>query len=286
MVSKITGIDDDTDEKKAKRRERNEEIGRLLKEGKSKSIEYLNMFDNVLFKKKHKRLRASQKMAILCAVESEKHLLEQVNTGEGKSLIIAAITTIHLKRGKRYVDVITSSPVLAKRDSEEMKEIYEELGLTVSHNCNEDMEERKRAYTCNIVYGDIAGFQRDYLLHSFYKKQIKGDRTQVVVVVDEVDNMLLDNGNNMLYLSHSVPGMDLLDSLLVFIQQQIYMPIYTGGQDNQQQQRFDNETIKRKILADLFGQFTRQDLSSIVPAETTETQLEILYEKIIQNGQV
>ncbi|CAF1664350.1 unnamed protein product [Rotaria magnacalcarata] len=287
LTEKITGLHDSL-ENVEKRRESIRTIGKLLKTNDSEnssSIYWLNEFDKVLFKLKGKHLRDTQKMAVLCAVESDKHVLEQVNTGEGKSFIIAAMATIHCKTGKRYVDIITSSPVLAQRDAAEMAEIYIELGLNVADNCNEDLEARKKAYTADIVYGDIARFQRDHLLHTFYKKPLKGDRTQVAVIVDEVDNMLLDNGNNMLYLSHSIPGMDLLDSLIIFIQQKIYSPIYTGDKKNleQMQEQFDNATIKKKVLADIFGLFSIEDLKAVIKSSMSDTKILSLYEKLIQD---
>ncbi|CAF1557309.1 unnamed protein product, partial [Adineta ricciae] len=164
--------------------------------------------------------------------------------------------------------------------------IYTELDLTVADIRNDDSEARKKAYTANIVYGDIARFQRDHLLHTFYKKMIKGDRTQTAVIVDEVDNMLLDNGNNMLYLSHSIPGMDLLDSLLIFIQQQIHSPIYTGDKSNLElmQQQFDNSTIKKKVLADVFGQFSIEDLRHIFNSIKSDTEIELINKKLIEKG--
>lgn len=138
----------------------------------------------------------------------------------------------------------------------------------------------------------MARFQRDYLLHTFYKKLIRGDRTQVAVIVDEVDNMLLDNGNNMLYLSHSVPGMDLLDSLLIFVQQQIHAPIHSGettsGADlANMQNQFDSAKIRQRVLADLFGQFSLEDLSCIVKSGTTtathtDTQIADMYERLVE----
>ncbi|UJR11290.1 hypothetical protein I4U23_015471 [Adineta vaga] len=286
LIKKITGLHD-SPEAAEQRRKNIKKIGELLQSNDSKTsqnIYWLNIFDNALFKLKEKRLRNTQKMAILCAVESETHVLEQVNTGEGKSFIIAAIATIRRKTGKRYVDIITSSSVLAQRDAAEMTELYQELGLSVADNCSEDLEARKKAYASDIVYGDIARFQRDHLLHTFYKKPLKGDRTQVAVIVDEVDNMLLDNGNNMLYLSHSVPGMDLLDSLLIFIQQQIHIPIYTGDKNNLElmQNQFDNTTIKKKVLADIFGQFLINDLQAIVNSSIPEVKIVDMYDKMIQ----
>jgi preprotein translocase subunit SecA len=291
LVDKITGLHDTVDEA-VKRKARIKQIGELLKandSSKSQNIYWLNRFDDALFTIKGIRLRNTQKMAILCAVEGDgKRVLEQVNTGEGKSFIIAAMACIHLKTGKRYVDIITSSPVLAQRDSEEMASLYAELNLDVAHNCSEDLEERKRAYTSHVVYGDIGRFQRDHLLHTFYKKPLKGDRTQVAVIVDEVDNMLLDNGNNMLYLSHSVPGIDLLDSLLVFIQQRVHSPIYNGDKADlvSMQRQFDNATIKKCILADLFGHFSLADLNAIVRFRLAENEIAEIYDKLIRSNAI
>ena len=169
-----------------------------------------------------------------------------------------------------------------------MTEIYTELGLTVAHNCSEDMESRKRAYGANIVYGDIARFQRDFLLHTFYKRLLKGDRTQSAVIVDEVDNMLLDNGNNMLYLSHSVPGLDLLDSLLIYIQHHIHSPLLHNGDETNPDgvpHELDSATIKRHILAELFGQFTLGDLTVVLKnANVNETSLAAAYQKLVKEG--
>uniref|UniRef100_A0AC35FYN1 Chloroplast protein-transporting ATPase n=2 Tax=Panagrolaimus sp. PS1159 TaxID=55785 RepID=A0AC35FYN1_9BILA len=284
LIKGITGLKDDKVEEK-ERKIQLEKIGNLLISNnmKNENIKYLKQFDDNLNIIQKIRLRDTQKMAILCSLESEKNVLEQVNTGEGKSYIIAAIACIRCKTGHKFVDIITSSPVLAHRDAENMKPLYTAMGLSVADNCSEDIEERKKAYSSDIVYGDIAKFQRDYLLHTFYKKLILGDRIRDAVIVDEVDNMILDNSNNMLYLSHSVPGMDLLDSLLVFIQQQIFSPIYTADANKIEefQSKFDNSAIKEKILNDLFGHFTIADLTTIVHGRLTNSQIQNIYEKLI-----
>jgi preprotein translocase subunit SecA len=162
------------------------------------------------------RLRDTQNMTVLTAAESKKNILLQVNTGEGKTLLIAALAILRAKQN-RTVDVITSSPVLAARDVEKMQPLFKAFRLTASHNCDEDLDRRKLAYKSQIVYGDMQHFQRDFLLHQFYKKNILGDRKRQCVIVDEVDNMLLDNGNNMLYLSHNIADMETLVSLFVFL---------------------------------------------------------------------
>ncbi|KAE9548231.1 hypothetical protein FO519_008556, partial [Halicephalobus sp. NKZ332] len=247
------------------------------------NCKWLNEYDKALFNLKSVHLRPTQKLAIMYALETEKDLLEQVNTGEGKSYIIAGIACIRCKTGYKSVDIITSSPVLAKRDVEDLKPIYSAMGISVAHNCDEDLESRKKAYTADIVYGDMARFQRDYLLHTFYKKSILGDRTRVAVIVDEVDNMMLDNGNNMLYLSHNVPGMNLLDSLLIFIQEQVFAPIYNGEKitEDTLRERFDSKKIQQNILEDIFGIFTEEDLLKIAP-RLPKDQISSLYKKLIE----
>uniref|UniRef100_A0A914Y492 Chloroplast protein-transporting ATPase n=1 Tax=Panagrolaimus superbus TaxID=310955 RepID=A0A914Y492_9BILA len=285
LIKNITGLKDSSDEERQRRQKGIQKIGNILltNDETNKNIKYLNEFDEKLFKVFKKRLRNTQKMAVLCALENEKNVLEQVNTGEGKSLIVAALATIRCKTGHRFVDIITSSPVLAHRDAESMKPLYTALELTVGDNCNENIEDRKKAYAANIVYGDIAKFQRDYLLHTFYKKLILGERIRDSVIIDEVDNMILDNSNNMLYLSHNVPGMDLFDSLLIFIQQQIFSPLYSANKNTMQefQSNFDNSIIKQRILTDLFGQFQENDLKAVARDRLSLNQVKEAYEKLV-----
>lgn len=170
---------------------------------------------------------------------------------------MAAIAIIRASQFKA-VDIITSSPVLAQRDAAEMKDLYEAMSLNVDHNCHEDMEKRKQGYKANVVYGEIGRFQRDYLLHNFYRKNILGDRLREnnCVIVDEVDNMLLDNGNNMLYLSHSVPGMDLLEPLFVHLERFVFAPNIKENKEK----AFATENIQAQVLSDLIGRLSKADI--------------------------
>jgi len=147
--------------------------------------------------------------------------LAQVGTGEGKSLIIAMWAIVQCllnKEMNKRVDIITSSSVLAKRDAEESRKFYEFMGLSVENNCDEEavksLETRKKRYECDILYGDIASFQRDSLLNSpFFNQDILGSRTTCCLIVDEVDSMLLDKGDVMLYLSQNIPELNMLKQL-------------------------------------------------------------------------
>ena len=68
-----------------------------------------------------------------------------------------------------------------------------------------------------MIYGDLCSFQRDDLETQFYSKAIRTNRPLQIMIVDEIDSMLIDKGQNMLYLPHDLPGLDLLEPLLVEI---------------------------------------------------------------------
>ncbi|EAL40280.3 AGAP008714-PA, partial [Anopheles gambiae str. PEST] len=181
----------------------------------------LAVIDRAIELKRGFRLRDTQRLTVLALLVNDKSTLAQVSTGEGKTIIVVAITIIKVLLGEK-VDIITSSSVLAKRDADENKDIYALFGFSASHNCSEVIEERKEAYSSNqIIYGDLGNFQRDYLLDRVYGKNVLGDRSFQNVIVDEVDSMLLDKGNNILYLSHDIAGMDKLESVFVFIWQMV-----------------------------------------------------------------
>ena len=177
--------------------------------------------------------------------------------GEGKSYIVTSISIIRARQFKS-VDIIISSAVLPQRDGEKMQTPDIAMGLNVAHNCMEGLEDRKQAYKAYVVDGETGCFQIDHLLHDFYRKNILGDceRQSSCVIVDKVDNMLLDNGKNMLYLSHSAPGLELLESLLVHIQRTLCSPTV----NREKEEAFSTDSIEVRVLSDLLGQITKEDL--------------------------
>ena len=81
-----------------------------------------------------------------------------------------------------------------ERDAKEHADIYAQFNVKVGHNCRDSKHEKQKVYTqCHVVYGDIAAFQRDFLMNSFYGEDNGiGGRKIGCVIVDEVDSMLLD----------------------------------------------------------------------------------------------
>ncbi|CAF1033975.1 unnamed protein product [Adineta steineri] len=274
----IKGVHDTEDERK-ERHENSKKMATLLRNPSGNdSVKHLMKIDAAIKNIFGVNLRETQKMAIIYAVESGKNFLSQVNTGEGKSYIVASIAIIRAQQFKS-VDIITSSSVLAQRDVKDMRPLYEAMGLNVAHNCTEGLEDRKQAYKANVVYGEIGRFQRDHLLHDFYRKNILGDRERQssCVIVDEVDNMLLDNGNNMLYLSHSVPGLELLESLFVHIQRLICSPTA----NRRKEEAFSTDSIEAHILSDLLGRISKEDLDLLALTSIAKQNCENVWDKLM-----
>ena len=181
------------------------------------------------------KLRATQLLAVVVFIESgETGILEQISTGEGKSLIITTLAIYKALVEQKNVDIITSSVILAERDAKEHKNLYGLFRLKVDHNNVDEMNERQEVYSkSHVIYGDISCFQRDLLLDTFYNVGNGIESRKVgCVIVDQVDSMLIDKGNNNLYLSHNIPGMDALEPLYVHIWMMAHDPGITGSEED------------------------------------------------------
>jgi hypothetical protein len=160
--------------------------------------------------------RDAQMMAVLLSLQGDKGRLLEVATGEGKTLIVAMLAILKAMSGKT-VDIVTSSTVLAQRDAEQNAPLYTVFGFESAHNCAGDESALIQSYTKPILYGEVGSFQRDFLMDKFYDKNIRGTRGFASVIVDEVDSMLLDKSQNMLYLSQCIPSLQHLEPLYVYI---------------------------------------------------------------------
>ncbi|XP_059350778.1 uncharacterized protein LOC130693116 [Daphnia carinata] len=243
------------------------------------------------------RLRDNQILAVLMLLPKPKmsfdvtkqpfyRSLAQVSTGEGKSLIVAAVAIVHVRHGfssKKPIDVITSNDLLALRDSNllvaegGLKDLYEYFDVSVANNSSQSEDIRKASYSAEVVYGQLANFQRDYLLDKFYDRNIRSDREFTYAIIDEVDCMLLDRGNNTLYLSHDIPGMETLESLYVFIWEKICNSTIDRNNSKEQVKK----SIKCDVLFDLYGVTTKDDLKS-VHAPLDDSEKDVLWNHLIE----
>ena len=148
-------------------------------------------------------IRPIQLIALLFMTKSGSKLggiFLQINTGEGKSLIIQFLAAYLALLGNK-VDVISSSTVLADRDGndEDFKKFYEKFGLTSGCASKEEYKE-------DIVYGDTQNFEAGILREEFKEKQIRFKRPFNCVIIDEVDSISLDNIISMTQLTDNFPG--------------------------------------------------------------------------------
>ncbi|CAF4625097.1 unnamed protein product [Rotaria sp. Silwood2] len=166
---------------------------------------------------------------ILLKVNTNKGMLLQVGTGEGKSTIIAVLAVIYALKGNK-VDVITSSPVLAERDAKEKKNFYNMFNLQCSDNTDKSIywTGPKSCYKSEIVYGEVAQFQFDTLRTEYSQLNTLGNRKFEVAIVDEVDSMLIDDSSKIARLATIIPGIDQLQIIyhtiwyrLIYLQDRI-----------------------------------------------------------------
>ena len=145
-------------------------------------------------------IRPIQLISLLFLSNSNDGIFLQINTGEGKSLIIQLFAAYLALSGKK-VDIISSSTVLADRDAEEPDRInfYTNLGLTVGCASKDE-------YDKNIVYGDTQNFQAGILKEEFKEKEVRHNRPFDCIIVDEVDSISLDNIITMTQLTDNFPG--------------------------------------------------------------------------------
>ncbi|HLR60047.1 MAG TPA: preprotein translocase subunit SecA [Pseudogracilibacillus sp.] len=130
--------------------------------------------------------------------------IAEMKTGEGKTL--ASTLPAYLNAlSEKGVHIITVNEYLAERDSNEMRPLYEALGLTVGLNINGvGREEKREAYECDITYGTNNEFGFDYLRDNMvlYKDQMV-QRPLNFAIIDEVDSVLIDEARTPLIISGS-----------------------------------------------------------------------------------
>ena len=128
--------------------------------------------------------------------------IAEMKTGEGKTLTITLAAYLNALNEKG-VHIVTVNDYLAKRDSQEMGEIYNFLGLSSGFINNEqDDNERKKNYNCDITYATNSELGFDYLRDNMkYSKEEMVQREHFFSIVDEIDSCLIDEARTPLIIS-------------------------------------------------------------------------------------
>ncbi len=128
--------------------------------------------------------------------------IAEMRTGEGKTLTITLAAYLNALNGKG-VHVVTVNDYLAKRDSQEMGQIYNFLGLSSGYINNDQNDfDRKKNYNCDITYATNSELGFDYLRDNMkYSINEKVQRGHFFSIVDEIDSCLIDEARTPLVIS-------------------------------------------------------------------------------------
>ena len=133
----------------------------------------------------------------------------EMNTGEGKTLTATMPVYLNALSGQGVM-LVTTNDYLAKRDAEEMGQVYEFLGLTIRIPFSEDddeeltPEDKREIYSADVVYTTNSGLGFDYLLDNLASSEDKKYMPEFnFVIIDEVDAILLDSAQIPLVISGS-----------------------------------------------------------------------------------
>ena len=144
------------------------------------------------------------KVQIMGAIALHGGNIAEMKTGEGKT--VTAVLPVYLNAlTSEGVHVVTVNEYLVRRDAEEMRPIYERLGLTVGIN-GSSMElsstEKKEAYACDVTYTTNSELGFDYLRDNLVTDvSERVQRPLNYAVIDEIDSILLDEAKTPLIIS-------------------------------------------------------------------------------------
>ena len=130
--------------------------------------------------------------------------IAEMRTGEGKTLTISLAAYLNALSGKG-VHIVTVNDYLAKRDSIEMGQIYNFLGLSSGYiNNDQNDNERKKNYNCDITYATNSELGFDYLRDNMkFSEAEMVQRDHSFSIVDEIDSCLIDEARTPLVISGS-----------------------------------------------------------------------------------
>ena len=142
---------------------------------------------------------------IIGGIVLHENKIAEMKTGEGKTLTIALAAYLNAL-SKKGVHIITVNDYLAKRDCENMKRIYNFLGLTAGYiNNDQTDEERKLNYNCDITYAPNSELGFDYLRDNMkFSFESMVQRGHSYAIVDEIDSCLIDEARTPLIISGGV----------------------------------------------------------------------------------
>ena len=178
------------------------ELKKRLSEGATINSLLPEAFALVREASKRTRNERHYDVQIIGGVVLHEGKIAEMRTGEGKTLTICLAAYLNALHDKG-VHIVTVNDYLAKRDSSEMGEIFQFLGLTSGYiNNDHDDYERKRNYNFDITYATNSELGFDYLRDNMkFSKEQMVQRGHIYAIVDEIDSCLIDEARTPLVIS-------------------------------------------------------------------------------------
>ena len=129
--------------------------------------------------------------------DTERALVAQVGTGEGKSLIIAMSAIYMVKELGKKVHILENNESLLKKDFEQFRDFYASFGIKVADGTKTNNSEFEN-------YDVIYTLRRD--LESYYRDSVfRGvpPFANTILIVDEVDELIVDDNPNQSYVKRA-----------------------------------------------------------------------------------
>ncbi len=128
--------------------------------------------------------------------------ISEMKTWEWKTLVATLPSYLNALTGNTVL-VVTVNDYLAKRDSSEMSILYTTLWLKTGVVYNgQNREEKKNAYSCDIVYATNNELWFDYLRDNMViRNESKTQCRLFFAIIDEVDSILIDEARTPLIIS-------------------------------------------------------------------------------------
>ena len=205
IVAKINSLEDDFKNlNDADFPKKTEEYKESIKQGKTLDELLPNAFALVREASKRTRNERHFDVQLIGGIVLHEGKIAEMRTGEGKTLTIVLTAYLNALNGNG-VHIVTVNDYLAKRDSLEMGQIYNFLGLTSGYiNNDQDDTERKKNYNCDITYATNSELGFDYLRDNMkFSEMEMVQRGHSFSIVDEIDSCLIDEARTPLVISGS-----------------------------------------------------------------------------------
>ena len=175
-----------------------------IKQGKTLDELLPNAFALVREASKRTRNERHFDVQLIGGIVLHEGKIAEMRTGEGKTITIVLTAYLNSLSGNG-VHIVTVNDYLAKRDSLEMGQIYNFLGLTSGYiNNDQDDTERKKNYNCDITYATNSELGFDYLRDNMkFSEMEMVQRGHSFSIVDEIDSCLIDEARTPLVISGS-----------------------------------------------------------------------------------